>query len=108
KVVRGSGRELEAGEAALRRRAELDQHLGGRDRKILARADQERDARPAPALHAQMRGCERLDVRGAGDALLVAVAAELAAHQILADERRDCAEQLRLLVAQSLRIRSAR
>jgi hypothetical protein len=67
-------------EGRARRRLELDQHLGAGDREALARADVEGHPRPAPVVDLEPHRGERLHVRIGCDAGLVAVAAELPAH----------------------------
>ena len=77
-------------------------HLGRVDRQALAGADEERHVGPAPGVDVQLDRREGLDRRVARDARLVAVAAELPAHDVLGVERRDRLEHARLLVADRL------
>ena len=57
------------------------------DRQLLAGAHVERHARPAPRVDVQPHRGERLDVGVGRDAVLVAVALELAAHEVVGLER---------------------
>src|SRR5207247_1684064 len=59
---------------------QLDPDLGDGLRQMLARADEEWDALPAPGIDEQADCRERLDVGIGRDVLFLAVAAILAAH----------------------------
>ena len=67
----------------------------------LARAQEERHAGPAPVVHPDLRGDERLHLRVGRDAGLVAVALVLAAHDLVGVEREHGAEHLALLLHQA-------
>ena len=69
-------------EDLLRRRLQLDEHLGDVLGELLAGPDVPRHAGPAPRVDVQPHRRERLDVRVGRDARLVAVALELPAHEI--------------------------
>ncbi len=85
-----------------RRGPQVDDDLGRGHWKILASPHVERHASPAPRVDLQVHGRERLHLRIGCDTLLLAVAAELPADDILRPQRTDGLQHLHLLVAQRL------
>src|SRR5262245_10058147 len=83
--------------------AEVDVDLGQALGELLARAQVERHALPAPAVDHEAHGGEGRGLRVGGDAVLLAVAAVLAADAVVGDvvevEVADRAQDLGLLVA---------
>ncbi len=67
---------------------------------MLACADEERHAAPAPGLEVDLHGGEGFHPRVLGDPVLSPIALVLAAHQAFAGERPDRPEHFRFLVAQ--------
>ena len=90
------------GEQHARGLAQFDQRLQRGHRQPLAGPHVERHPRPAPGLDREPAGHERLDRRVGGDALLLAVALVLAAHDRAGVERGHRLEHLELLVAQGV------
>ena len=76
--------------------------------EALAGADVERDALPPPRIDAEPDGGEGLDLRIGGDAALLAIAAELSAHDVAGLERGDGLQDFHLLVAQRLAVHPRR
>src|SRR5262249_38760547 len=66
----------------LRRRFEFDHHLGRRDGHPFAHANIERNSSPTPGVDMQLDCCKSLDLRIARHALLIAIPAKLAAHDV--------------------------
>src|SRR5438445_5616136 len=89
-------------EPAERRPAQRDQHLRRGRREALARPDEERHTVPAPRVDVEPRGGERLHRGVRRDALLLPVATELPANQVVRAERADRPEHLHLLVPDRL------
>ncbi len=88
----GSGRRVEPGEAELRRVLEDQAKLRLRDRQALARANEERNARPAPVVDLEPKRRVRLGGRVGSDTVDVAVAVVLAPHVVSRIGLRDRAE----------------
>src|SRR5436853_536636 len=82
-----------------RRPAQPDEHLGAGHRHLLARADVEGYALPAPRLDVQPQRDEGFHLGVGRHAFLLAVAAELPADHVGRLQRRDGLEHLHLLVA---------
>src|SRR5262249_1187773 len=66
----------------LRRRVEFDHHLGRSDGHPFAHANIERHSNPTPRVDVQLSRCKSLDLRIARPALLIAIPAKLAAHDV--------------------------
>src|SRR5207237_365669 len=82
--------------------AQRDLNCSGGGGETFARPEEEGHAVPAPGVYVQAHGREGLHRRARGDAVLLPVATELPAHQILRPERADHAEDLHLLVSDRL------
>src|SRR5262249_36093181 len=91
-----------------RRAAQLDEHLRARRRQGLPRANEERHAPPAPGVDGQPPGAEGRPLGARRHTGLLAIAAELAAHEIVGTERPDAAQHLRLLVADRVAVTQRR
>src|SRR4029453_13445169 len=72
-VVRRAARNLDAREDVLRRRLQRDAHLGRGQRQRLARADEERNAGPAPRVDVELERRVGLDVGAGRDARLLPI-----------------------------------
>ena len=83
---------------------ERDRHDPATLRKLLARAQEERHAGPAPVLDLDLERDERLGVGVGRDAVLLPVALVLAAHDAGRVERLHRLEDLQLLGSQGLRL----
>ncbi len=104
-VARHGIARIEHGE---RRTFQGHAHLRRRDGQTFAGTDVERYARPAPAVDMQPQGRKGLHLGVLGDAFLVPIAAELAAHDLLGIERPHGAKQPQLLGLACLRVVVAR
>src|SRR5689334_10903612 len=82
-----------------RRRFQVDHHFGRGDRQFLAGADVERHAAPALVVDVHAQRDECFHVRIGGDALGIAIAAELPAHDVLRIDRTHRTEHAHLFVA---------
>ena len=89
---------------AQRRRAELGVHLGAGQGQVLSAPDEDGDPLPAPGPDLESQRGEGLDFRVGSNALLVAVAAELAADDLAGVEGGDRLQDLHLLVADRLAV----
>src|ERR1700683_4426747 len=75
------------------------EYFGAGDRQILPRANVERHALPAPGIALELQSGKRLGVRTRRDAILLAIAAELPANDIIHHHRRNPFQHLHLLIA---------
>src|SRR5579885_1634980 len=100
------------GEAVVRTRqrrfAESDQNFRRAYGQALSGAEIERYTLPAPGIHFESHGREGFHFRIGRHALLRAIAAELAAHDVVLVERRNRLQDLDLLIADGLAVRPDR
>ena len=95
-------------EYRLRRAAKLDQHLGRRQRQLLAGAQIERHAGPAPVGNRQPDGGKGFDPGICGNTGFLPVAEILAAHHVAAVQRLDGTQQAGFFVADGLVVAAGR
>src|SRR5262249_20776198 len=105
--------DAEAQEIGERRRlvdrwrpAEPDDHFRAADGEALPGPDGERPPLPPPRVNLQPHRGIGLHLRARGDPLLVAVASELAPHDTVSIERSHGLEDLHLLIADRLAVRT--
>src|SRR5271157_6559507 len=91
-----------------RRLAESGEHLRARPRQAFTGTDVEGDSLPAPRIDLQSHCSEGLYLRVRRHPFLFAVVAELPANEILLFQRRDCLQDLDLLIADGFGVHSDR
>src|ERR1700679_2583428 len=83
-------------------------HLHARHRKILPRTNVKRNAIPPPRINLKLQTSKRLHLRVRRNTLLIQIATELPANQILRLNRRNGLKHLHLLITHRLSIASRR
>src|SRR5262245_29665584 len=89
-----------------RRLSEPANNLGACHGQTLARANVERNSLPAPGVDLQFQCGKRFSLRSLPHPTLLAIAAKLAANQLLRIDRIDRSQDLYLFVADSLAVNS--
>ena len=83
---------------------ELDTHLGGRDRQVLSGTDVNGNALPAPVVDEDTDGGKGLGLAIGGHSRFLEIPLELTADDIVGGDGADGAEELHLLVADTLHV----